>query len=103
MSTIYLPNGGHINIHNSGWAQQTLDNGVSIIRANDDTVLVSILPSGLVHVFDACRHTYYPPRIESMDEAYRVIEQDITSLSHYKLSALKKLLELYNAKTGSWK
>ena|SRR5436190_9001246 len=107
MSKIFLPNGGHIVIHTSGWTETTAANGSqSYSKKNEDgtlTYLGVITASGVVHLTDLCSYTYYPPAISSLQEAYKIISSKMKDLCSAQCTDLKNQLKAWNSKSGYWK
>lgn len=105
MSKIYLPNGGHIVIHNEGWKQTTDPHTreTSYYDKKLDTFLGTITAAGVVHLTNACRHTYYPPGVDSLDQSFDILMNQIKQLPYWKTRNLKKLLNNYNSKSCTWK
>lgn len=101
MSTLYLPNGGRIVIHN-GWKSTTDASGHVSIRKHDDTYLGCIHTNGSIHLTNECNHTFYPAGT-TLDNAFEVIKRDVQKLSYWQLKVLKTLLSSYNARSYTWK
>lgn len=103
MSRIFLPNGGQIEVHNNGWTQTRGEDGTLTYKDKDGNLLFTISVSGTVHFASGVSYTYYPPPINSLDDAYLIVSEQIRKLSWYKLRDLKAALQDFNAKSGSWK
>lgn len=107
MSRIFLPNGGAIEIHNQGWMQTNYDGGNTVYNVKNadgtTTFLGTITVSGIVHLTEACRYTYYPPPITNLDDCVKEIFTSMKLLKPWQLKKLKNELRSYNAKTGYWK
>lgn len=97
-----MPDGSKIVIH-VPW-RQTLDpSGVCILREPSDDgngkFLGTILPSGAIHLSNACWHTHYPPPINNVGQATTIVLQNLEQVSIDDLTELKQRLKKFNIKT----
>lgn len=100
-SKIYLPNGGIIEIYN-GWTQTRHEDG-TIMYKEDEELLLTISTSGTVITTSRLRHTYYPPKLADVNDASRIVLEQIKNVERWRLQQLKKALAPFNAKTANWK
>lgn len=101
MSILYLPNGGRL-VMNGFWKSSTHPSGHTVLTNEENKLLAEIHTSGLVHVVEGYKHTYYPPGT-NLDNAIALVEREIEKLPYYKLERLKNLLKNYNCVTHRWK
>lgn len=103
MSTIYLPNGAKIKIH-TGWEQTNEANGnLSLFSHGKKEYYGIITAAGVCHLTDECRHTYYPPSIDNVNEALNTVEDNLTKLPGWRLKRLKKQLQNFDSRTQMFK
>lgn len=104
MSKIYLPNGAKIFL-SEPWSQTNEHNGNLSLYSNDSkkTFYGTITPAGVAHITSQCPHTYYPPSVDNLIEAFNTVSDQLEKLSHQQLMTLKRQLECYNGKKAKWK
>ncbi len=105
MSSLYLPNGAQIEIYN-GWSQQTDEHGTVSYYSKDKKYLGCITKSGVVHLTDECKKTYYPPSLSSADDAVKLLinnKEKMRSVLVWHVAELKSILSRFDAKKKIWK
>lgn len=104
MSKIYLPNGARI-VLSEPWSQVNEHNGNLSLYSNDkqEKFFGVITPAGVAHLTSMCPHTYYPPSVDNLIEAFNTVSDQLEKLSHRQLMTLKRQLDLYNGKKAEWK